>query len=299
MLEINNLSYFINKKKILDNITLTVKDKSIHGIVGPNGAGKTTLFRTLTGLYRNYNGRIDFNGMDIKKYWRNIAGKIGFMPDQNFFKTDVNIRTFMKYYLSLYNKDFDNKWKDILKLINAMKLEPNVINSKLNRLSYGTKKKIGLIMAISTDPELIILDEPFNGLDIYAQSSLSQIIDENWKDGKTIMISSHALKSLDFICTDFVFLNDGKLLKQMDWKERTSNENSTIVIKIEKADDAIENLLSEIGTWKRVLNTYLLKTEKNAKEIVKLLSQNGIYFSELYVEKEGLEEIFEKLKNKN
>lgn len=298
MLEINDLYYFINKKRILNDITLTVKSGSIQGIVGPNGAGKTTLFKILVGLYKNYKGNIFYDGTDIRNNWEKIAGKIGFMPDQEIFKTDVKIKTFVKYFLSLYNKKIDDKWQDIMNLINTMKLEPKVLNLSLSNLSYGTRKKIGLMLAILNDPELIILDEPYNGLDIYAQSALTQIISEKWNDGKTFLISSHALKSLDFICTDFVFINEGTLLKQMDWSERASRENTTIVIKFEKTDDAINNLLTEIGTWKRVVNTYLLKTEKSSRDVAKLLSENGFDFNELYVEKEGLDEIFQKLKDK-
>ncbi|MCL1942903.1 MAG: ATP-binding cassette domain-containing protein [Candidatus Azobacteroides sp.] len=193
MITINNIcvSYDI---KIIDNLSLSLSDKEIHGIVGLNGAGKTTLLNTVFGLKKPLSGEILYNGQKLSKK------EISYLTTENFFYTGIT----GEEYLSLFkNKKFDvNQWNELFSL---------PLNQIISEYSTGMKKKLALMGILKQNKPIMIFDEPFNGLDIEACRMIRTILLRLKEQGKTIIITSHIIETLTNLCDYIHYLEAGKI----------------------------------------------------------------------------------------
>ncbi|HED07093.1 MAG TPA: ABC transporter ATP-binding protein [Ignavibacteria bacterium] len=226
MIIIKNLTVSYNKdKKVIDNLNLSLDSGLIHGIVGLNGAGKTTLLNTLFGLKKSDAGTITFDNQRINKK------SVAYLPTENFFYSNIT----GKEYLSLFkNKEFDtDQWNKLFKL---------PLDKIIDGYSSGMKKKLALLGILKQDKPLMLLDEPFNGLDIETCRILRMILLQLKEKNKTIIITSHIIETLTNLC-DFIHYLEAGQIKFTKNKSSFSEFEREVFDKIENDNKGLINEL--------------------------------------------------------
>ncbi|MDY6062438.1 MAG: ABC transporter ATP-binding protein [Erysipelotrichaceae bacterium] len=203
MIEINNLKKVLGDRVILDNLNLKINSGSIFGLVGINGAGKSTLLRCVTGIFKPEEGNVLINGEEVydNSY---IKSKIFFVNDEFYFERNDTINKIRDMYKMFY--DFDDQ--AYFKYLNLFKLDPS---KHINNYSKGMKRQVSLLMALSIKPQVLLLDEAFDGLDPLIRLNFKKALGMLVEEGSTIIISSHNLKELEDICDSFGILDDSHI----------------------------------------------------------------------------------------
>ena len=208
MLQITNLTKQFKKIKAVDNISLEVQKGDIYGFLGPNGAGKTTSIRMIMGIIKPDIGSIKLNGSDINTINRK---KLGYLPEDRGLYQKQNLSEILYYFgclKGLDKKDSKNRanlWLERFYLDDQK-------GRKIEELSKGNQQKIQFIIALLHDPQLIILDEPFTGLDPVNQILLKEVIKEKQEEGKTIIFSTHQMEQVERLCNNICLINKGHIL---------------------------------------------------------------------------------------
>jgi len=210
IIEIQNLSKSYGTIKALDQVTLNVPKGSIYGYLGPNGAGKTTTMKVLVGLLRYFDGSVKIFGQEVKTDTVEVNKRIGFLPDAEMPKND-SIHRFLS--LTAKMNGINNRENRISELLNQLGLR-KLRNRKIGNLSKGQKQRVGLVNALLNDPELLILDEPNNGLDPIARTRVLSLLKDLAKSGKTILLSSHIIGEVDKIATNLAIIHQGRIIEQ-------------------------------------------------------------------------------------
>lgn len=196
MLHLQNLSVFYNQTAILKELNLAIQKGTVHGLVGLNGSGKTTLFNTLYGLLKYEKGKILFDNKPL------ITNDIAYLETQNYFYSFLTGGEYLEIFKT-QNPSFDiRSWNYLFQL---------PLNQFIDEYSTGMKKKLVFIAILSLDKPILLLDEPFNGLDMESNQQLKLIIRQLREKGKTILITSHIMESLTSICDEISYLKDGKI----------------------------------------------------------------------------------------
>ena len=206
MLELNNVTKTFGDFKALDGLTLTVPKGAVYGLVGPNGAGKSTAIRHLTGIYRPDSGSVTMAGQPI---YENPAVKesIGYIPDDIFYFSTATLEDMRRFYRGMYPK-FDNALFDRLKDIFQLPEK-----TPIRRYSKGMQKQAAFHLTLSCRPEVMILDEPVDGLDpVMRRQVMSLILSDVAERGTTVLISSHNLRELEDVCDHVGIMDRGKIL---------------------------------------------------------------------------------------
>ena len=185
VIEINNLSKYYGKSRGIEDVSFKVEEGEIFGFIGPNGAGKSTTIRTLLSLIYPSSGSATIFGKDCIKFAPEIAKEIGYLPSEVFYYDKMKVMDLLNYSASFYKKDCS---KRIKYLAEVMDLD---LKKKIEDLSFGNKKKVGIVQALLHEPKLIILDEPTSGLDPLMQQKFFALLLEENKKGATILLSSH------------------------------------------------------------------------------------------------------------
>ncbi|MCL2362885.1 MAG: ABC transporter ATP-binding protein [Defluviitaleaceae bacterium] len=210
MVHIDNLSKTFDNHKALDGLNLNIKKGSIYGLVGVNGSGKTTAIKHLAGIYRQDSGSVTIDGQTV---YDNAAlkAKVGYIPDELFFFAGYNLGMTRRFYSNMY-ATWDNARYNTL--ISLLQLDDS---RRLNRFSKGMQKQAAFALSLSIMPEVLILDEPIDGLDpIVRKDIFSEIIRDVADRGMTVLISSHNLKEMDDICDAVGIIKDGKMVVERD-----------------------------------------------------------------------------------
>ncbi|MBQ6091721.1 MAG: ABC transporter ATP-binding protein [Lachnospiraceae bacterium] len=207
MIRVENVEKSFDGLKALDGISLTVEKGSVYGLVGPNGAGKSTIIKHLTGVYKADKGEVSINNEPVYENPR-IKEKISYIPDELFFINRASVKQMMKFYRNIY-KDFDmerfEKLKDVFSSIN--------INKPICKLSKGMQKQAAFWLTICCNPEIIILDEPVDGLDpVMRRQVWSLLLQDVAERSTTVLVSSHNLRELEDVCDTVGILNKGKMM---------------------------------------------------------------------------------------
>jgi ABC-2 type transport system ATP-binding protein len=226
MITINNLTISYNKnEKVIDTLNLSLAENLIHGIVGLNGAGKTTLLNTLFGLKKPVAGTIQFDNLEINKK------SVAYLVTENFFYSNIT----GKEYLSLFiNTEFDiDQWNKLFTL---------PLDKVIDGYSTGMKKKLALLGVLKQDKPLMILDEPFNGLDIETCRIIRMILLRLKEKNKTIIITSHIIETLTNLCDFIHYLEAGQIKYSRD-KSGFSEFEREVFDKIENENVELINEL--------------------------------------------------------
>ena len=213
MLSIKNLSKSYTKgKKAVDSLSLDVEDGDIYGFIGHNGAGKTTTLKAITGILPFDEGEVVFNGIDIAKDPIKYKSFLAYIPDNpDLYESMTGIR-YINFVSDLYGVPQEKRDANIKKYADTFELT-NDLGSPISSYSHGMKQKLAIISALVHDPKLLILDEPFVGLDPKAAHTLKQIMKEMCENGGSIFFSTHVLEVAEKLCTKIAIIKDGKLIK--------------------------------------------------------------------------------------
>ena len=248
MLQVKNVTKCFGDFKALDNLSMTVPKGTVYGLVGPNGAGKSTIIRLLTGVYTPDGGQLTMDGQGV---YENIAVKarIGYIPDEIFYFPSATLEDMRKFYRGLYPR-FDDALFD--RLYEIFNLPPK---SPLRRFSKGMQKQAAFHLAICCRPEVLILDEPVDGLDpVMRRQVWSLILSDVAEHGTTVLISSHNLRELEDICDHVGIMDHGHMLLE---KSLADMQGSTV--KLQLVGDLPEGLdvLQESKSGR--LSTYIIR----------------------------------------
>lgn len=217
VIETRNLTKYYGKSRGIVDVSMTVNEGEIYGFIGPNGAGKSTTIRTLLSLIYKTSGEAEIFGLDCHKFRDQILRDVGYLPGEVFYYENMKARDLLRYAESFYKKDCSEKIK---KLSAALELD---LNKKIEDMSLGNRKKVGIIQGLLHSPKLIILDEPTGGLDPLMQKTFFELIKEENNNGATILFSSHILSEVQKICDRVSIIKEGRLIRTQRINELREN----------------------------------------------------------------------------
>ena len=222
MLEVKNLRKTFDGFAALDDLTMTVPDGAVYGLVGPNGAGKSTAIRHITGIYRPDSGTVTVDGQPVYEN-PEIKGRMAYIPDDIFAFPSANLWDMAKFYKGIYPK-FDMDF--CMRLWGSFSLDPK---AQLRRFSKGMQKQAAFCLALAVRPELLILDEPVDGLDpVMRRQVWSVMLQDVAQNGISVLVSSHNLRELEDVCDHVGIMHKGKMML-----ERTLSELQDNVVKVQ------------------------------------------------------------------
>ena len=218
MIEIKNVTKKYGDKKALDNVSFTVNDGDIFAFIGHNGAGKTTLIKSIVGIHDFDEGDILIDGMSIKERPVECKKLMAFVPDNPETYEHMKAIDYINFICDMYDTDTETREKNIKKYAKLFEMEEK-LGDTIDSYSHGMKQKIVLISALAHDPKILIMDEPFVGLDPKAVFDMKEVLNEMTKEGKTIFYSTHILDVAEKLCTRVAIIKQGKLVKSGSMKE--------------------------------------------------------------------------------
>jgi ABC-2 type transport system ATP-binding protein len=283
IIEIKNLTKNYGKSRGIIDVNLNVEQGEVFGFIGPNGAGKSTTIRTLLGLIYPTSGSAAIFGKSCIEH-PEVRKELGYLPSEVFYYDNMRVIDLLKYSASFYKKDCI---KRINELAEIMDLD---LKKKIDDLSFGNKKKVGIVQGLLHQPKLIILDEPTSGLDPLMQQRFFELIEQENKKGATVFFSSHILSEVQKMCNRVAFIKDGKIIKLE--KMSTLQENNYKRISIEtKSRITKENLiLNGVSDLEVKGNTASFIFKGNINTIMKKISE--IELRNISIDEPDLEEIF-------
>ena len=288
-LEIINISKSFGKKKVVDNVNITVYPGEICGFLGPNGAGKTTTIKMVLGLLSIDSGKIKVCGYDVKKNFEKAMENIGAIvenPDMYGYMSAIDN---LKLYARIrgINKDRIN---EVIKLVD---LEKNA-KEKVGKYSLGMKQRIGLALTLLHKPRVLILDEPTNGLDPAGIKKLRDILKEiSHKENVAILVSSHILSEMELMCDKVTVIDSGKIVKTQKIGQEEENETE-FVIKVKQEEVAIKTLYEKLNIQveKKQDGLHFNIIKEDISKVVKELVFNNIDVEGVSEKENKLEDIF-------
>ena len=231
MVEVHDLYKKYGKCIVLDKLNFSLKKGEVFGFVGPNGVGKTTTMRIMSGLLKADGGKVYIGDLDAEYDSNALKSKIGYMPD--FFGVYDNLKTieYLEFYASIYGITGKKAHKMCMELIEKINLTEKA-DSYVDELSRGMKQKLCLARCMVHNPDLLILDEPFSGLDPGARYEMRDLINLFHDMGKTIIISSHILSELSEMCTTIGIIDHGRMVVKGTEEEIMMHFNASNPVKI-------------------------------------------------------------------
>ena len=236
MIKAENLSKVFDGFKALDGVTFHVKKGSVYGLLGPNGAGKTTLIKHLAGIYRETGGSVTIDGCKIYEN-TDIKSRTVYIGDDLFFFPSYNIDDMAKFYKGIYPRWSDERYEN---LKDVFKIDTK---RKVRRLSKGMQKQVAFWLGICTRPDVMILDEPVDGLDPVMRRNVWKVIIQDVAEyGTTVLISSHNLRELEDVCDHVGIMHQGKVVLEKSLDDLKGNIHK---IQLAFEGDFPEGVLSE------------------------------------------------------
>ena len=234
MIKILNVTKKYGDKKALDNVSFEVGDGEIFAFIGHNGAGKTTLIKAIMGIHDFDEGEILINGKSITKEPVACKKEMAYVPDNPELYENMRAIQFINFICDMYEVDLEKRNKNIKKYAEMFEMSQN-LNDTIDSFSHGMKQKVALIAALSHDPKILIMDEPFVGLDPKAVFDTKEVMHEMVKEGKTIFFSTHILDVAEKLCTKVAIIKKGKIMKVGSMKEvRGDKSLEKVFLELEK-----------------------------------------------------------------
>jgi ABC-2 type transport system ATP-binding protein len=283
IIEVNQLTKFYGKARGIENVSFSMEEGEIFGFIGPNGAGKSTTIRLFLGLIHPTSGNAKIFGKDCIQYGPEIRQEIGYLPSEVFYYDRMKVIDLLKYSASFYKKDCSERLHE---LADIMELD---LKRRIDDLSYGNRKKVGIVQGLLHQPKLILLDEPTSGLDPLMQQKFFNLIREENKRGATIFFSSHILGEVQKMCSRVAIIKEGSIINVQDIKS-LQNENYK-KIKVTASDLNEKNFNVEgVTKLERHNGTLNFFYRGDINVVMRLISQQEV--SDVTIEEPTLEEIF-------
>ncbi len=283
ILEIKHLKKYYGKNRGVEDVSLKLNKGDIYGFIGPNGAGKSTTIRTIMGLINKTSGNIYFNGEELDKNDIETKSKIGYLPSEINLYDDMSVKEILDYNELFYKENTNKRRKELVKLF---KIDES---KRIEDLSLGNLKKVGIVLALMHSPKLLILDEPTSGLDPIMQNVFHNILLEEKKKGTTILYSSHVLSEVSSISTRVGFIKDGIIIKE-DLIENINKDNYTYITISSPDIDKIKKEL-KLTIKRENNNEVIFISDKDINDVIKKLTNYKI--DKLLIENIPLEDLFE------
>lgn len=234
MIKISDVTKKYGDKKALDKVSFEVGDGEIFAFIGHNGAGKTTLIKAIVGIHDFDEGEILINGKSITKEPVACKKEMAYVPDNPELYENMRAIQFINFICDMYEVDLARREKNIKKYAEMFEITSN-LNDTINSFSHGMKQKVALIAALAHDPKIVIMDEPFVGLDPKAVFDMKELMREMTKAGKTIFFSTHILDVAEKLCTKVAIIKKGKIVKVGSMKEIKGDKSlEKVFLELEK-----------------------------------------------------------------
>jgi ABC-2 type transport system ATP-binding protein len=283
IIEVNHLTKYYGKSRGIVDVSFNVEEGEIFGFIGPNGAGKSTTIRLFLSLIYPTKGETRIFGKDCIKFGPELRQEIGYLPSEVFYYEGMKVIDLLKYSASFFQKDCT---KRLYELSDLMELD---LKRRISDLSYGNKKKVGIVQGLLHQPKLIVLDEPTAGLDPLMQHKFFNLIREENKRGATIFFSSHILGEVQRLCNRVAIIKEGSIVNIQDIKTLQKDNYKKIRVTADGLDEKRFKLKGVTGLEKEDGSvSFFYKGDINA--IAKLIGSRKI--SDLTIEDLTLEEIF-------
>ncbi len=285
MINVSNMTLTYPSKKGVFDLNFTVSKGEVMGYLGPNGAGKTTTIRALLGFMQPNAGSCTIQGLDCFQQAQEIQQRLGYIPGEITFFDRMNGDEFLQFMHNM------RKTKDHVRqeyLLDLFELNPK---GKIKKFSKGMKQKLGIVTAFMHDPDILILDEPTSGLDPLMQLRFVDLILEEKKRGKTILMSSHMFEEVEKTCDQVLIIKDGKIIQKSDVSSLKSNQRKGYIIHTQ--DPHAKPLLEASGYQVSIIQDGQLEvfiTGNETDAFIKTISQFSL--ADLSIKTQTLEDIF-------
>ncbi len=288
ILECQNLRKRFGKKEILKDVSLEAKEGDILGFIGPNGAGKTTTIKLILGLQKITSGTVKINGYDIEKEFTKAIKRVGTIVENPDLYMYISGYENLKMIANLYEGITKERIDEVIKLVGL----ENRIKDKVSKYSLGMRQRLGIAQAILHKPNLLVLDEPTNGLDPEGIKQIKDLIVKLAKEEKmAVLISSHNLLELESFCTKITILKNGEVIENTSIDEVKQDENTSYIFEVENEEKAIEVIKEK--SKKIDKNTIEVKVDKeDVPEIIEKLVKSNIKIYSVYQKESNLEDAF-------
>ena len=287
-IEIKNLTKNFGEKQALQGLNMTVPKGSIYGFIGENGSGKSTTEKIICGLIRPSGGTVKLYGKDYTDV--DVRAKVGVLIESPGCFPNMTVWNNLK--LQADNLSIENPDDEIRKILKLVRME-GAAGNKYKNCSLGMKQRIGIAMALLGNPELLVLDEPINGLDADGMRIMREVLVDIAEKGATIVISSHILGELEKIATHYGIVRGGKMIAEMTAKELDESCRTFVAVKATKKDIAKALLTRKYLRVEEDENEYIrVYDQTTPEEIVSYLYEEGVLINEIKTDKIGLEEYY-------
>ena len=236
VLEVQNLTKYYGKTLGVENLSLKLKEGEIFGFIGPNGAGKSTTIRSIVNLINKTKGKVLIDNEEYTKNNLNIKEKIGYLPSEINLYGDLTVKQMLDIHESFYKKNIHSRRVELVK---KFELDEK---KKIDTLSLGNLKKLGIVLAFMHEPKILILDEPTSGLDPIMQDVFYNLLKEEKNKGNTIFYSTHILNEVSKICDTVGIIKDGKLIKAEKIEEIYNKSLALVTIISPQIKEIIKDL---------------------------------------------------------
>ncbi|MBU5468809.1 MAG: ABC transporter ATP-binding protein [Lachnospiraceae bacterium] len=244
MIDIDGVCKSYKNVKALDNFSLHIDKGELFGLIGPNGAGKTTFLKILAGLLNIDEGKITIDGNDMQKNRRKISEIVGYMPDFFGVYDNLKVMEYMEFYCAayyIYDGDTVKKINNLLERVGLLEKADMYVD----QLSRGMKQRLCLARTLLQDPPILVLDEPYSGLDVYNRNEMKRLLRELSDTGKTIIVSSHILNEMTDMCTSLGVIKAGRLVLTGNIDnilEKVNNLNPLLIEVVDREEEVISLL---------------------------------------------------------
>jgi ABC-2 type transport system ATP-binding protein len=281
-IEVINLKKYYGKARGVEDVSFSLDKGEVFGFIGPNGAGKSTTIRSMLNLINKTDGEVLIKGKAYQTNDVEMKKTIGYLPSEVCLYDDLTVKAMLDYHERFHGAGTHEKRK---RLVELLELDES---KKMEDLSLGNKKKVGIVLALAHDPEIIILDEPTSGLDPIMQQTFYRIIQEEKEQGKTIIYSTHILEEVSKICDMVGIIKDGVMVKTDSVENLTKNSFLMVTITSTEKDEMMQELSAEIISSDE--NTIKFKTKTPAGDLIKSLAKYSI--DKILIEEPTIEELF-------
>lgn len=297
-LEVNSLSKSYGNVKAVSDISFVAESGEMIGLLGRNGAGKSTMIKCIVGILSPDTGKVLFDGKDL-----NASGvKIGYLPEERGLYLNATVMDQLLYFASLNGVEKSEARKAAMKWLSAFEIT-QYANRKIKSLSKGNKQKVQLISAILHEPDLVILDEPFSGLDPINSEIFKKNLSVLKQGCKTVLLSSHRMEDIEELCTRVVMIKNGRLIHNSGIGELLSEYSSQNTIYLKSTPSDIDSLLREEGfKFSRdgsMMYTIVYQDDNTLYRLEEVLFRNNILITEIRHYQANLQDVFLKELSEN
>jgi ABC-2 type transport system ATP-binding protein len=283
VIEVTNLTKSYGKSRGIVNVSFHVEAGEIFGFIGPNGAGKSTTIRLLLSLIHPTSGSAKVFGKDVTTQGPQIRRDIGYLPSEVYYYEGMKVIDLLKYSASFYDHDCTKRLHELSEI---MELE---LNRRISDLSYGNKKKVGIVQGLLHSPKLLFLDEPTSGLDPLMQRKFFKLIREENARGVTVFFSSHILGEVQRLCTRVGIIRDGSIAEISDIRTLQQNNYKKIRVTAQEPVPALESLPG-VSTLQTENGTASFFFKGDINQVLKIIGT--VQVADVTIEEPTLEEIF-------